>query len=433
MSTLLLGILLWIPFLLVFITALVMFLLSGYKRGFWRSLISLGVTAVSAGLSLLVSKLVAGAVAGLVMPLIPLEDLDLPLSGEFAANLLQGLIGVTISLMIFSSLLLLFCIIGKTLSNHLGDDKMMPKNTGMKWAGLGIRLVDAVVFSLLLVLPLYGTLATYTPVVNTVIGITGEDLREIQEPLAAIEEHPVVAASKDGPMGMVYDGLADAQVGEGNLDIAGMADSVAGLMKRVEALEDVSKGEELDKTLELIDYLRTDVVNESWCYDLLIKQFLPELRKQQLTDVSGEERILVEWLLDLCDMSQKDFRKNANAILDFSEYVLENGLQEADMEEVLEDEAFLRELGKLINASEQAVELKNMLIRAKQVDLWDVEPMEAFSGEIPNEPVKKADYVQDALSFMMIADARTAEELAEAMRMRPSTKDSEDPFKYFSF
>ena len=415
----LLNLLLWIPFVLVFVVALVLFLVSGYRRGFWRGLISLGVTAVSAGLSLLVSKLLAGTAAGLVMPLIPLEAMDLPFPGEFTANLLQGLIGVVISLMIFSSLLLMFCLIGKTLSNYLGDDKMMPKNTGMKWAGLGIRLVDAVVFSLLLVLPLYGTLATYTPVVKTVIEVSGEDLREIQEPLEIIEEHPVVTATKDGPMGLVYGGLAEALVGESTMNIAGMADSVSGLMEKVEALDSASEEEVLPRTLELIEYLRTDVVDEAWCYELVIHQLLPEFK----TTILENEHINEEWInrfFDLCDMSQKDFRTNAHAILDFAEATQGNDVLDMDLEALMESEMYLEQIGKLINASDQAVGLKNLMIRGVAAEClynndWDA----AMTLPLNEKPVDRKDYQQDALAFILLMMSEDTKTFREALALQP--------------
>ena len=433
MNAFFLGILLWIPFVIVMTATLIMFLLSGYKRGLWRSLISLGVTAISAGLSLLLSKLIAHPVAGLIMENIPAEDMDLPFSPEFVTQLVQGLVGVTISLLLFSVLMLMFCLIGKTLSNYLGDDKLMPKSTGMKWAGLGIRLIDAVVFSLLILLPLYGTLATYTPVVQTAISYVDEQTEDVEALMDAVTEHPVVTASQDGPVGWVYDGLAEAQIGDNSLDIAGMADSVSGLMEKVEALENASEETAVPRALELIDYLRSDVVDEDWCYELVIEQSLPEMRTMLLEDATENERIMVEKLLELCDMSQKDFRKNSHAILDFMEYLLENDQVEIDLEDAMESKEFLEEFGKLINASWQAAGLKKMMIRICQVQILDLDPIEVFSGEMLAEPVDEDDYVQDALAFLMILEARTPEELAEGIRMMPTTSDPEDPFKYFRF
>lgn len=432
MNVFFLGILLWVPFLLVFITALIMFLLSGYKRGLWRSLISLGVTAVSAVLSMLLSKLIAGGIAGLVMPLIPLEDMDLPVSVGFAQELIQGMIGVAISLMIFSSLLLMFCLIGKTLSNYLGDDKMMPKNTGMKWAGLGIRLVDAVVFSLLLVLPLYGTLATYTPVANAAISVSGE-MQDVSEMMDMVEDHPVVSASSEGPVAWVYDEMANATVGDSSLDIPGMMDDLSTLMTKVEALENADKEDVVPQTLELIDYLRTDVVDEEWCYNMIVEQVLPEVKESMAEDFRGEEE-LAEELFSLTEMSRKDFRKNAHAILDFAEYLIESDMADADLDDVMASEEFLEAFGKVINASEQAVGLKNLMIHGMLAEgLFDGDLQEAREAlPLRETPADKDDYKQDALAFLTMMTAPDAETFRQGVEMMPGAA-AVDPFQFFDF
>ena len=432
MNVFFLGILLWIPFLLVFITALIMFLLSGYKRGLWRSLISLGVTAVSAVLSMLLSKLIAGGIAGLVMPLIPLEDMDLPVSVGFAQELIQGMIGVAISLMIFSSLLLMFCLIGKTLSNYLGDDKMMPKNTGMKWAGLGIRLVDAVVFSLLLVLPLYGTLATYTPVANAAISVSGE-MQDVSEMMDMVEDHPVVSGSSEGPVAWVYDEMANATVGDSSLDIPGMMDDLSTLMTKVEALENADKEDVVPQTLELIDYLRTDVVDEEWCYNMIVEQVLPEVKPSMAEDFRGEEE-LAEELFSLCEMSRKDFRKNAHAILDFAEYLIESDMADAELDDVMASEEFLEAFGKVINASEQAVGLKNLMIHGMLAEgLFDGDLQEAREAlPLRETPADKDDYKQDALAFLTMMTAPDAETFRQGVEMMPGAA-AVDPFQFFDF
>lgn len=419
MNVFFVGILLWIPFLLVLITALILFLISGYRRGLWRSLISLGVTAVSAGLSVLLSKLIAAPIAGLITPMIPLGEMELPLSVGFLQELMQGLIGVIISLLLFSSLLMMFCLIGKTLSNHLGDNKLQAKNTGMKWAGLGIRLVDAVLFSLLLVLPLYGTLATYTPVVRTVIAVSDE-AEDVQEFMAAVEEHPVVAASQEGPVAWVYDEMANAQVGDSALDIAGMARSVEGLITRVEALNDADEETAIPMTLELIDYLRTDVVDEEWCYNLVIQQLLPEFKESMLEELRGEDAA-AERLFELCDMSRRDFRRNAHGILDFAEYLLESGKTNVTQEEAISSEEFLKEFGKLINMTDQAVGVKNLAIQTVAAEALYGGDLEEAIAKLPlqDKPVGEDAYVQDAMALLTILSASDLETFRDGITMLP--------------
>ena len=432
MNVLLVSLLLWIPFVLVLVTCLIMFLLSGYKRGLWRSLISLGVTAVSAVLSMLLSKLIAGGIAGLVMPLIPLEDMDLPVSVGFAQELIQGMIGVAISLLIFSSLLVMFCIVGKTLSNHLGDKVLWPKSTGMKMGGLGVRFVDAVVFSLLLVLPLYGTLATYVPVANAAISISGE-MRDVGEVMDMVEDHPVVSASGEGPVAWVYDEMANASVGDSSLDIPGMMDDLSTLMIKVEALENADPEDVVPQTLELIDYLRTDVVDEEWCYNMIIEQVLPEVKKSMEEDFRGEEE-LAEELFSLCEMSRKDFRKNAHAILDFGEYLIKNDLVDADMDEVMASEEFMEEFGKVLNASEQTVGLKNLMIHGMLAEgLFDGDLEEARESlPLREKPADKDEYAQDARAFFTMMNAPDVETFREGLEMMPGAAAA-DPFQFFRF
>lgn len=432
MNVFFLGVLLWIPFIVVLTVTLLMFLLSGHKRGLWRSLISLGVTAVSAGLSLVLSKLIAAPIAALITQQIPMEDLGLPVSADFAGQLIQGLVGVTVSLLLFSVLLFMFCLIGKTLSNYLGDGKLMPKGSGSKWAGFFIRLADAVLFSLLLLLPLYGTLATYTPVAQAVITFADEDVADVEEFMDGVVEHPIVAASQGGPVGWVYDGLAEAQIGGSALDIADMAKSVSGLMEKMEALDSASEEEALPKTLELIDYLRTDVVEEDWCYELVIRQVLPEMKETLKEDIEDEK--LAEELIDLLDMSQRDFQKNAHAILDFGEYLIKNDLVDADMDEVMASEEFMEEFGKVLNASEQTVGLKNLMIHGMLAEgLFDGDLEEARESlPLREKPADKDEYAQDARAFFTMMNAPDVETFREGLEMMPGAAAA-DPFQFFRF
>ncbi len=424
MSPSLLNAILWIPFGIVLLIVTLIFLISGYKRGLWRALLSLAATAVSTVLSVLLAGWIAPMISGaIVSTLPPLEGGAMSLSEDMMSDLVKGVIGVVLALILFSVFLFIISIIVKSICNHAVGGKLTVDGKGLKWAGLGVRLVDAVVFSLLLVLPLYGTLAAYAPTAQALVMIQEEQTGETAEYFDAVVSHPVVKASGTGPVSWVYGELSAVEVGGSKLDIAAMAASAEGLISRMEALSNASEEEKLPLVKDMIGYVREDVIEQDWCYDLVVDQLLGQMKQTMEASIPAEDRELLDELLEICDVSKEQFRDNADELLDFAEYMLEEQLVEQDPETLIENEVFLEKLGDLINSTEQAVALKNLLIvTAVQEELCDGDAEMAnqlVQQFLSSSPTDESMRTQEAKALLMIFAASEPTEMAQALQMHP--------------
>ena len=130
MSPALLNILLWIPFGIVLVIVAFIFLTSGYRRGLWRSLLSLGATVVSTVLSLLLANWIAPMLSAKIVQSLPPLGGDLPLSEELIRDLIRGGVGLVLALFLFSVFLIILSIIIKTVCNHAGEGKLTAHNIG---------------------------------------------------------------------------------------------------------------------------------------------------------------------------------------------------------------------------------------------------------------------------------------------------------------
>lgn len=424
MSPSLLNIILWIPFGIVLLIVTAIFLTSGYKRGLWRALLSLGATVVSTVLSLLLARWIAPMVsAAAVSALPPLGGDDLPISEDLILDLIRGAIGVVLALILFSVFLFIISIIIKTICNYAAGDKLKVQSKGLKWAGLGVRLVDAVVFSLLLVLPLYGTLAAYGPTAQVLVQFQAEENDETVEYFETVVSHPVVQASRSGPVSWVYGELSSVEVGGIKLDIASMASSAEGLINRVEALSKASEEELIPLAQETIGYVRENVLGQDWCYNLAM-QLLEQVTRNLQEPIPEEDRELMDQLLYICDVSKEQFRENADELLAFAQYMLENRLIEQNVEDLADNETFLKALGDLINSTEQAVALKNLLIMAavkEELYFGNAEQANRFANQyLSSTPIQESMRAQEAKSFLLIVTASDLIEMAQALETHPA-------------
>ena len=423
MDTSMLNLALWIPFGIVLVIVSLIFLPSGYKRGLWRALLSLAATVVSTVLSVLLANWIAPMLSGaIVKALPPMQTQDMPLSESMMQDLVRGVIGMVLALVLFSVFLFVISIIVKSVCNYAASDKLKVENKGLKWAGLGVRMVDAVVFSLLLVLPLYGTLAAYAPAAQAVITLQPEEPEEAAY-IDTVVTHPVVKASGTGPVAWTYNELSAIEVGGAKLDIAAMASSAEGLMSRVQAMSHASEEELLPMVQELISYAREEVIEQDWCYDLAM-QAVDMLEQNIRQSVPAEEQKLVDELLEICDVSKAEFRENADELLAFAEYILENRLMDRELEELAADEAFLARVGELINSTEQAVALKNLLIVTAlkaELSFVDEAQINRLTKDIlSSEPTDKALRTQEAKAFAAIFAASGPFELVQALGLHPA-------------
>lgn len=411
MNATIVQLLLCAPFLLVALITGIIFLISGYKKGLWRALISLGATLVSTALSLLLANLFSASVAGLITTLIPADFFEeIGVLAELAFSFVKGVVSSVLSLVLFSFLLFIFLIISKLVTNRIKKQELATEKKSMKWAGLGVRLVDTVLVTLLLLMPVYGLIATYVSPATAIIHMVDPTAAASTEILQAVGNHPIVEVYKVGPAAWVNQGLSSFQVEGTTVDPAKITSTVENVTKRVAKIassEDIEQ--QLRLSSELMEYLDNNVIRERWCYELIdgaknmVDEYLPLL--------SEEEKREIAPLLSLLDLSYDEYVVNTSEILDFAQFTLENEIiplwekyengEEAPEELPFSDEFYTR-MGKLINCSEQFLSLKKFGVTLLAQDFIDSkeEALQWVEEYWVDGASKEADYNREARAYV---------------------------------
>ncbi len=435
------SLILWLPFILVILVSGVIFCLSGYKKGLWRALISLGVTLVSAVISFFLSKLIAGVAAGGIvtgiLSAMPAGDPATGILKTLLPSLIQGLLAV----FIFAGVFFLITLIGKIAANVVKKDMFVvsEEEKNLKWGGLGVRAADAIIFALLFLLPLYGTVGTYAPTLQAVFKLGGEETAVYAELLAAATKHPLVALTTGTPIGGVYVGLSDTtgsgNKGDGsvNVNVAEVVGTVDKLMTKFDKFNNAQT--EADKkaaTLELIAELKNGVVDSKWGYQV-INQATGVLKDQlvnSMTDATPEDIKAVETVVAMLDMTEEEFKANGGIMLDYAEYALSNdvmaSLEGGDMSK-LKNDTFYEETATFLNASTQTKEIKKYVLTETMTALCGGNTeaagqiMESYDEAAVSTPEAQKQEIQ---ALIELSTAESAEDAMKAIESIPSI-DSE--------
>ncbi len=193
-NNLLIGLLLVLPFLALFLVLVPIFLIGGYKKGLYRSSVSLGCTAVSCVLSALLSKLLS---TGIVLALSDnlteylgkmMDNLQVNFSKnlsemlftmEYLPALMRGMASALLSMLIFPLLFLILLIVFHLVFGKLLKPFLTKKGASMwfRQGGMLVGLLDAFFISFLLFAPLYSFVGCGT---NVALGMIG-GLSEVME------------------------------------------------------------------------------------------------------------------------------------------------------------------------------------------------------------------------------------------------------------
>jgi len=377
MSIELLNLLLYLPFLAVVAVVGTIYCIKGYKQGLWNALISLGVSAGSALLSLLVSRPLAGLLAKPLVSLIPVGSVGLDGAGSFQDlifSFVEGLTGDVLAILFFSLLLFLLVTVLKPVVNKLVPKSFATESKGKKWAGLGVRVLDAVLVTLLLLLPLYGTVATFIKPASTFAQMQfGSDSQAVLY-MSAVSDHTMLSLYQAGPAAWVQKGLSGFKVGDAEVDlvnIAGLLNEALEKYERVEAAE--SDEARVEALTDLNRFLRENLIEEDWFFTM-VTQLAAEV-EAHAAEIPEEDRALVLDLISLVKTSKEEFASNGVAVLDFLSYVLEGDAIDALIEENYDalPADFDAKLGALLNHSAQSVTLKKMMMVEILSELYEKE------------------------------------------------------------
>ena len=353
MSPEMISVILWVPFIVVLLITGFIFCRKGYQQGIWRALISVGATLISACISFFISKLVAGSVAGNVKDAIVAslgtEDAMTGVISVLIPNIVQAFAAI----FLFAIIFFVFTIILKLVSNAVKPEKLLVEEAGLKWAGVGVRAMDALLYALLLFLPIYGTFGAYVPTATSVLKMFGETDATTVSYLEVVAEHPLVVASNNTPVGMVYNQLAKVDHGDAAISIPEIVDAVSGTAEKFTALTNATEENFDEACLDLVSHLKENVVDTEWSYAIV-----KELLSEGMVEESGEAGVLLDSLKDL---SQEEYQKSTTALLDLAEYALKNDVLSGETAG-LQTEEFYELAAETLNATDMTVKTKEYLV-----------------------------------------------------------------------
>lgn len=415
---------LFIPFVVVFAICCTFFLISGYKKGFWRSIISLGASMVGLFVSMLLGRLCGRLLAGPIMGTLPTEAFaDMGAMGGFAATVVQSVIQVALSLVLFGLFFMIAVIVLKNLAKNISCAQIEKESKDKKWlsfAGMGIRWLDAVIVSLAILLPLYGSLSVVAPPAASIASAAGSSSSSAAQVLRKVEQHPMVAAYKTGPAALVVEGVSNVSIGGESFAPTEIMEALDGTINRYIAFAAADGEPKAEALAELVRYLRTDVIEKDWSYDIIciVRQEMGKYLEQE-DDPIGQQ------IYALTDMTKAEYESNGVALLEFLDYALSNDFmifyRSSDYEALSPE--FYEKLGALINHSNQAVALKKTLMKESAAALFnDVQQASTFIDQyISNEPTAEELQEQEGEAFMrLFFEDRSQLNLVEAFVRHPS-------------
>ena len=364
MSPQLLGTILWIPFALVVLIAGLIYCISGYKKGLWRALGSLGAAVISTAVSVLLARLIAGGLASSVAGMIPVGD-----AAEIGAAALQVLlssaIAMVLAMVLFIVLMLILTPVLCWVMGLLLGKRLISDTKTFKWLGMATGLVTALVFALCLLSPVYGTLALAAPVAQGVmVFVPAEEgeTAQIGDYISGISNHFLTKASGSGPVGLVYSGLSQVSLAGNTVslqDVSGAAEEVLELAGQIQGTEDPAALTQI--STQIVEQVRTNFVEQDWFYAL--SQDLAAQLQTVAEDSAAEDSVYTSGMLKLAQMSKAEFRDLMNVVLNFAESALEKDalglIQNLSVTNIYKS-GILEDLGQVFNSTDRIQQLKKL-------------------------------------------------------------------------
>lgn len=372
-----LNLALFVPFFVVLLIVGIVYMVSGYKRDLGRSIASICATVVTTLLSILLAKLAATFLAKMVVSKLPESAVSsIGELGGFAKSIVAGMLQIALAFTLFSIFFFIFLIIFKGIARKIKLGILGKLNFGTKASklgGMGVRTLDAIIVSLFLLMPIYGGIGSLVPTAATMVQMTGAKDSQIADILLALQRHPVLNAYQAGPTDWVSSGLSTFAMNGKSVNVAKAADSIEGVMTRVEKFSKAKGDDKIKAYKELNTYIRENVVEEKWCYDAVMA-FLKEFEKQGAANKDMAEAIQI--VKPLLKMSYEDFKKTGVAISEFSDYALSEDFvaiaKKGNYTDLPED--FTKRFGKLLNQSNQLISLKKMIFQEGVETLFRTNP-----------------------------------------------------------
>lgn len=433
------NLILWAPFALVGLLTALIYCIKGLRKGIKPALVSLAAIIAAAFLSIFIARALAGLITPALQGAIPAGAFELSdMLMLLILSVISTLAAMALFMMLFLILTPIIAAIGKTILRKKTEPA--PVSGGSKAGGAALGLVSALLFTMILLLPIYGSLAAYAPMARSALDMIPDmsvdakqesyslqplsatvrpldketapapdsDLQLLREILDCILQHPLVELSSSAPVQTVYTSLSQVNVEQAPVNLSDMAAAMEELMNKIAAVTQADDAHRAEACRELVTFCREEVLTQDWAYTVYV------LVLEEVSD-SLEDEPAADEVLDILTFDDEEFRTNADAILDFAEAVLEKDVLE-QLEQgnfaALADSGLLAETGKLLNATEQMVKLKNLFYRValEAVAEGRAEKVRAFVEKYPLEQLTDpAQQVQEAEAFCALAGSGDAD------------------------
>ena len=254
------NLIIWLPFVLVIVPAIIKWCIRGYKDGLVQALLGLSATIIAGIVSIFFANLLATIFAPVVKGWIGSVDAK----GVVALIIGDGL-RAELSLLLYSVIISFLPNLLKWIyKKYLSHIKEKSDKKVMKFAGLGVSLVDCVVFALLFTIPIYGSLAIYSPAIKNIIGgnnfivetvLKEEQKANVLDTIDVINTHPLVVVASTKMSKSLYGSLSKNSIGKGHTTIEdnvnAISDVIAVVQKIAENPETITE-EDLNKIIDVI-------------------------------------------------------------------------------------------------------------------------------------------------------------------------------------
>lgn len=415
MSPSIISLIVWLPFLFFAILFGVIFCLFGYKRGAARAGISIGSTIIACILSILVAKLVAGGLAGVFAPMLKDGLISSGIEGgaQEVASLATSLASAVASVLLYIPIFaILVSIIKPVVSVIFKRVIPKPKHVANKIGGLSISLIDAFLLTMLILLPIYGTLGVTGDVVDVFADKNDESIRAV----SAATDPFVVDVANVPPFSTAYDILMSCNIGGTNVSVSGTIRDTADVVRHAKNISNTKNGDFNEKeVLALLDSTEELLTDNPFITDFVCDFLggnLPSVKVPGIGKIKPNE-----YYPALSD--SKQFRKDLPAFFDLSEAMVKSGMVEAlvnkdnDMSQV-DAKMISKAFGNTLNHSNAIATFKSNLLK-NVVDTFSKDIIEKGNdtdgsvkalcdalSAVPSEPMSKDDAIKEGESFYLL-------------------------------
>lgn len=324
MSLGLLNLILWIPFLLVFAGIGVSFSLKGFKKGIFHALVSAAATVAATIVSYFGAKFIASFAVSGVLSLLPdfSAGADSVTAGVLPV-LMEGIVTGLLALIIFSILLSILVPVGKFLFALIPTPKA--KGLLQRILGLALRFAEGVVLTVLLLLPIYGTLGVYAPAVDMALALTEEapdtaDGLTVRDYVRCAAEHPVVSLAKTAPFTTLYNSLS----GSGSINVP---KAIQTITATVDAFQAIMQGDFSAVDWDVFTKLQKDLLSADWFYSVFTA--VSNTLESRLSELGENAPAYLKAIQELTSLPKETFTQCSSGILDWMSFASEKGMFQA--------------------------------------------------------------------------------------------------------